>query len=136
MSAARIPEIRAVVAESAYTSMEDNITNGVQRLAGLPAFPFAPLVIFWGQQEAGIDITEVRPIDEIAAISPRPVLLIHGESDSLIPVENSHQLYRAALEPKELYLIPNVGHQNFVRAVGEAYVQKITEFFDRYLLGR
>jgi fermentation-respiration switch protein FrsA (DUF1100 family) len=136
MSAARIPEIRAVVAESAYTSMEDNITNGVQRLAGLPAFPFAPLVIFWGQREAGINISEVRPVDEIASLSPRPVLIVHGERDDLIPVENAHHLYQAAQEPKELYLIPNAGHTNFVHAGGEAYVQKIVEFFDRNLLGR
>jgi len=134
MATARIPEIRAVIAESTYTRMEDNIQTGVQRLAGLPPFPFAPLIIFWGQQEAGIDIRQVRPIDDIATLSPRPVLLVHGELDDLIPVVNAHQLYEAAHEPKELYLIPNAGHGGFIEAAGEAYARKITEFFNNSLV--
>jgi fermentation-respiration switch protein FrsA (DUF1100 family) len=134
MAAARIPEVGAVVAESAYTSLEDNIRNGVERLAFLPAFPFAPLVVFWGQQEAGIDIAQVRPVDDIASISPRPILIVHGERDDIIPVENAHKLYEAAREPKELYLLPEAGHYNFAGVQG--YMQKITEFFDRSLLGK
>lgn len=134
MAAARIPEVRAVVAESAYTSLEDNIQNGVERLAFLPAFPFAPLVVFWGQWESGIDIAQVRPVDEIASISPRPVLIVHGELDEIIPVENAHRLYQAALEPKEVYLLPGAGHYNFAGVGGEAYAQKIVEFFGRHLL--
>ena len=136
MSAARIPQVRAVVAESAYTSLEDNVTNGVRQVAGLPPFPFAPLVIFFGQQEAGLDITAVRPVDDMASISPRPILIVHGELDETIPVANAHRLYEAAGEPKELYVIPNAGHAGLVQAGAEEYVRRVVGFFDQYLLGR
>jgi uncharacterized protein len=136
MTAARVPAVRAVAAVSAYTSLEDNIKSGVERMANLPAFPFAPLVVFWGQWEAGIDITQVRPVAEIASISPRPILLVHGELDQLVPVENAHRLYAAARQPKELFLVPAAAHGNVISVGGDGYVQKITEFFDRYLLGR
>ena len=72
MATARIPQISAVIAESAFTSLEDNIRTGVEKLAGLPPFPFAPLVVSFGQFEAGVDIRQVRSIDDIASISPRP----------------------------------------------------------------
>jgi fermentation-respiration switch protein FrsA (DUF1100 family) len=136
MSAARYPELKATIAESAYTSMEDNITTGVQKLAGLPPFPFAPLIIFWGEWEANIKMSQVRPIDDIASISPRAILLVHGELDDLIPVENAHQLYAAARDPKALEIIPNAGHQDMVAPGGEAYAQTIISFFDKYLLGK
>ncbi len=136
MSAARIPQVRAVVAESAYTSLEDNVTNGVRQVAGLPPFPFAPLVIYFGQQAAGLDITAVRPVDDMASISPRPILIVHGELDETIPVANAHRLYEAAGEPKELYVIPNAGHAGLVQAGAEEYVRRVVGFFDQYLLGR
>lgn len=136
MAAARYPELKATIAESAYTSMEDNITTGVQKLAGLPPFPFAPLIIFWGEWEANMKMSQVRPIDDIASISPRAILLVHGELDDLIPVENAHQLYAAARDPKALEIIANAGHQDMVAPGGEAYAQTITAFFDKYLLGK
>jgi fermentation-respiration switch protein FrsA (DUF1100 family) len=136
LAAAQLPQVKAVAALSAYTSMEDNIKNGVERLAGLPAFPFAPLVIFWGEQEAGMKIGQVRPVDAIAQISPRAVLLVHGDQDSLIPVENAYALYEAASEPKELYIVPGAGHQSFLPIAGQPYADKLTSFFDQYLLGQ
>ncbi len=136
MAAAQIPQARAVVAESTYASLEDNITNGVRQVAGLPPFPFAPLVIFFGQQEAGLDMTAVRPVDDIASISPRPILIVHGELDETIPVANAHKLYEAAGEPKELYVIPNAGHTGLVQAGAEEYARRVAGFFDEYLLAR
>lgn len=43
-------------------------------------------------------------------ISPRPLLLVHGANDSVMPVECSRLIYERALEPKELVIIPNAGH--------------------------
>lgn len=136
MATARIPEIKAVVARSAYTSIEDNIGNGVESLTRLPSFPFAPLVVFFGQQQAGVDIRQVRPVDDIVTISPRPVLLVHGALDKTIPVANSYALYEAAKAPKELYIIENAGHGMLPQAGGEEYVRRVVGFFDRYLLER
>lgn len=130
LAGARLPHIRAVIAESGYTSLQDNVNSGVKNLVGLPPFPFGPLIVFFGQQEAGLDITQVRPIDVVADISPRPVLFIHGALDRPIPVENAYQLYAAAQEPKELYVMPDAGHCCFLEIGGSAYAQKIITFFD------
>jgi alpha-beta hydrolase superfamily lysophospholipase len=134
LATAAISEIDAVIAESAFTSVEDNISDSVQVLTGLPAFPFAPLVVFFGQREAGVDISAVRPVDIIASISPRAVLLIHGDLDATIPVRNAYALYEAAAEPKELYVLPGVGHGGFLWAQPEEYPKRILAFLEKYLL--
>ena len=126
--------VKAVIAQSTFTSVEDNISDSFKALTGLPPFPFAPLVVWFGEREAGVDISQVSPLDEIEAISPRAVLIVHGELDELIPVENAHRLYAAAGEPKELYVIANAGHSELPQAQPEEYRKRIVGFFDRHLL--
>jgi pimeloyl-ACP methyl ester carboxylesterase len=51
------------------------------------------------------------PPDEAAArISPVPLLIVHGDKDHYFPPEHARQLYMAAEEPKELWLMPGMGH--------------------------
>jgi fermentation-respiration switch protein FrsA (DUF1100 family) len=53
-------------------------------------------------QTAGTDMA-----DEIA---PRPLLLIHGEADEILPAACSHDIHRRAGEPKRLILYPGCRH--------------------------
>ncbi len=132
-AAARLPQVKATVAESAFSSLEDNIEQGVRELTGLPPFPFAPLVIWFGEREAGVKIQLVRPIDDLTQIAPRAIMFIHGEKDTLIDVSNSQRLYEAASEPKALYLIPNAGHGGLLEANQEEFERHIVTFLDLYL---
>jgi pimeloyl-ACP methyl ester carboxylesterase len=132
-AAARIPQVKATVAESAFSSLEDNVEQGVRELTGLPPFPFAPMVIWFGEREAGAKIQLVRPIDDLAQIAPRAIMFIHGEKDTLVDVSNSHRLYEAALEPKALYLIPNAGHGGLLETDPEEFEGRIVTFLDLYL---
>jgi alpha/beta superfamily hydrolase len=53
----------------------------------------------------------ISPIRWIDGISPRPLLLVHGNADEVIPVEHAHKLYEKAKQPKELIIIPNGKHR-------------------------
>jgi dipeptidyl aminopeptidase/acylaminoacyl peptidase len=53
----------------------------------------------------------VSPIKWIDKISPRPLLLVHGDADELIPLEHAHKLYRKAKEPKELKIVAGAKHR-------------------------
>lgn len=53
----------------------------------------------------------ISPIQWIDRISPRPLLLVHGDADELVPLEHAHRLYRQAKEPKELVVIPGAKHR-------------------------
>ena len=55
------------------------------------------------------------PLAAVAAISPLPLLLIHGERDTIVPAHHSQRLYEAAAQPKELWTVPKVGHIQSVR---------------------
>jgi len=54
---------------------------------------------------------EVRPIDCVAGIAPRPLLLVHGNKDETVDVGHAHQLYKKSGEPKQLVIIDGAGHR-------------------------
>ncbi len=43
-------------------------------------------------------------------VSPRPLLLVHGDRDTVLPAECSKLIYERALEPKELVILHGAGH--------------------------
>jgi pimeloyl-ACP methyl ester carboxylesterase len=56
------------------------------------------------------DPVPMAPADAIARIAPTPVLIVHGDQDDFFPVDHAQQLYAAARDPKELWIIPGFGH--------------------------
>jgi len=60
----------------------------------------------------------VKPIDYVAKISPRPLLLVHGRNDETVVVSEAYKLYDKAGEPKKLVIVEGAGHR--LRRSGEA----------------
>jgi pimeloyl-ACP methyl ester carboxylesterase len=58
----------------------------------------------------GWKLVPVPPAEAAARISPVPLLIVHGDQDPYFPPEHARQLYMAAQEPKELWLLPGMGH--------------------------
>lgn len=72
---------------------------------------------------------EFNPIDYIARIAPRPVLLMHGTADTVCPVSMAHRLYAAAGKPKELWLIEGANHYEAMQEMaGQAHSRLLTFF--------
>lgn len=67
----------------------------------------------------------------IRQISPTPLLIIHGLEDDTVPVEHGRQLFAAAVEPKQLLLLPNHGHS--FTGCSERFVPNITEWLTRQI---
>jgi dipeptidyl aminopeptidase/acylaminoacyl peptidase len=64
----------------------------------------------------------VSPINWIDKISPRPLLLVHGDADELIPLKHAHRLYQKAKEPKELKIVPGAKHKMRLEKAAMAFV--------------
>lgn len=51
-----------------------------------------------------------RPLDVVAAIAPRPLLLLHPSRDAVTPTEQSIELFRHAAMPVDLHLFAGIDH--------------------------
>ncbi len=122
LAAARRPEIEALVADSAFTSLEDELAVRIP-------FPLLrPPVRFFAEQAAGGSIQSVRPVDEIGRLSPRPVFIIQGLADRSIPLDSGRRLYEAAGEPRSLWQEEGIGHVEMLAARPDDYEARVMAF--------
>jgi alpha-beta hydrolase superfamily lysophospholipase len=130
--AARSPQIQAVAADSPFTGIAEVVAYGASRRR-LPARLVVPMADAMTGLRYGYRFGAVRPIEVVGAISPRPLLLIHGAADSLIPVSHTHHHFAAAREPKELWIVEGQEHCGAYFADRAGYVERVAAFFDRHL---
>ncbi|MDD3718370.1 MAG: alpha/beta fold hydrolase [Actinomycetota bacterium] len=57
------------------------------------------------------DMLDSSPIGMVSAVSPTPLLFIHGDEDDTVPVDEARRLYEAASEPRELLIVRGGGHK-------------------------
>ena len=74
---------------------------GVIRSAGFPADPDA-----WGRELAA-----VQPLDAANRLGDRPLLVVHGAEDEVVPVADARALADAAAGPVELRVLVGAGHR-------------------------
>jgi alpha-beta hydrolase superfamily lysophospholipase len=131
--AAAIPQLKAVVSDSPYPSLEESIEIGVRRRGPLGLWPLRAIATAFGLKAIGVNPDLVRPIDDIGEISPRPVLILHGGRDELIPPDTGSQLLAAAVEPKSLWYDSNASHVTLSADKPDEYERRIVAFFDAAL---
>jgi fermentation-respiration switch protein FrsA (DUF1100 family) len=76
-----------------------------------------------------MDLEKQRPVDLIAAIAPRPVLLVTGSEDTTVPPALTRELFDAAREPKTFFVVPGGRHGRYTQAGGESYEARLVAFF-------
>jgi fermentation-respiration switch protein FrsA (DUF1100 family) len=132
-AAARCPDIAAVVADSAYASFIDAAKYSFHVVTRVPHFPMAPLALHWAKWIVHVDANQLRPVDVIGRISPRPIMLTHGVLDEIVPVRHVHTLFQAAEEPKELWVVPDAHHVGARDIDPDLYFQRVESFLKRSL---
>src|SRR5882672_7764123 len=98
--------VRAVIADSPFA---DYRVIARERMAAL----FIPRPLDWLATFLVDD--EYSPRAAVAAISPIPLLLIHGERDRVIGPHHSRLLFDMAEQPKDFWIIPGAGHIEAMR---------------------
>lgn len=127
---ARYPEIEALVADSPFVTLKDEMDLRVP-------FPvIRPLIRFFAEWESGIKLEQVSPLDDISRISPRPVFLIQSMDDGMVPLDSAQRLYDAAGEPRQLWTEPGVPHLSMFTYYEAEYTERVIGFFDQYLLSK
>jgi fermentation-respiration switch protein FrsA (DUF1100 family) len=73
------------------------------------------------------------PIAVVRRIAPRALLVIAPEADRLIHWRQGERLFRAAGEPKELYVVSGAAHADAYVTDAGAYERRVLGFLERYL---
>lgn len=129
------PEIKAVIADSAFARMQDTVEKAIVSLLGENFRLMTPLIVFWAERIAGIRATEINATEWISHLCGRPVMLFQGGEDELIPVNSGRRLFDAACEPKKLWYVPQASHTICDQMELEKDCEMwMVSFFDEYVL--
>ena len=77
-------------------------------------------------------LIEFRPEEQVPRLAPRPLLLIHGIADRLVPPDESRSMFDQAGSPRQLQLLPGIGHFDWVMA-GSSGFKEVTGRVVRFL---
>ncbi len=71
------------------------------------------------------------PSDERIGSVAAPVLVVAGSEDSIVPADQSRELYDRAREPKELLIVPGADHNDAELLAGDRVVEAVVRFIDQ-----
>ncbi len=99
----------ACPAEFSIITRVDNLSSVIDRFRSIGVFrdngfPYSVEEWFNG-------FRVVSPIKYVAGIAPRPLLLVHGNQDETVPLNNVYRLYEKAKEPKQIIIVDGAGHR-------------------------
>jgi pimeloyl-ACP methyl ester carboxylesterase len=134
MAAARLPQLKAVVAEGGYGDFAEETLIPRPNRSGLSGY-FEGAFLWSARQSygllTGLDINLLSPADVIGQIAPRPILLIYGSRE--VSLVGGRRQQAAAGDNAEFWLVEGAGHGNYLDVASEEYETRLANFFDEAL---
>jgi uncharacterized protein len=130
VSAPDLP-VAAVIADAPFAEIHHPVANRM-RDVGYPLAEVGARVIVFGA--ALRTRSRLRnPLDLVARIAPRPLLIISPAEDRLIDRRQSDRLFERANQPKEIYRVAGAGHAEAYAVDPETYRSRVLAFLERHL---
>jgi alpha-beta hydrolase superfamily lysophospholipase len=120
----------AILLECPFDRMLTTVEHRFE-LMGVPAFPFARLLVFWGGAQNGFDAFAHNPVEYAAAVRC-PTLLMHGAGDRLVETPEAEAVYDALAGPKRWELF-DAAHQPYCFKCPDRWAEVTGDFLAEHL---
>ena len=134
-TAAAYADIHAVVADSPFVYVLSAVAGGlIER--GVPeglSFLLARLFVITACLRTRLNLFDIDLVRWVQRVAPRPLLLIFGEQDVIVPTSEVDLVFARAGDPKEVWRVPAAAHRNIHAQQPAEYRQRILEFFEKNL---
>lgn len=117
----------AVILESVFDSMLGTVRNRFDAM-GVPAFPSAELLVFWGGRQFGFDGFAHNPVDYAKSLEC-PALFLHGADDPRATLAEGRRVFAAAPAPRKQFVVfEHVGHDSYAAQQPERWRGAVQPF--------
>jgi uncharacterized protein len=132
MEAAENPAIRVAVLDSPYGSLPELLEVQLTEYSHLPVW-FNPGILAAARLVYGVRTDDLVPIKFARRWGRRPLLMFHGEADTIVPVVQARQLAEAAGPSCRAIILPHVEHVQAYFSNPGRYVATVHAFFEKNL---
>ncbi len=122
--------VRGFVEDCGYTSVWDEFSGELKNQFGLPSFPLLDITNTVCKLQYGWSFKEASPLEMVKKCH-KPMLFIHGDSDTYVPTAMVHRLYEAKTGSKALWLAKGSEHADAYRDHHEEYTMKVKDFISK-----
>lgn len=108
--------VRAVALAGTYPALDETTRKDLDHWGALSGWPAVETL-----RLEGVHVDEVRPIDRLCSIAPRPLLLVDGDADETRVDHQSERMEAAACGPHAQHLVPGAHHGHLMSAGDPEY---------------
>jgi hypothetical protein len=130
-STARTRVADAIIVEAPFDRLRTTVAHRFEQM-GVPAFPAADLLVFWGGVQQGFSGFAHDPRVYAERVR-QPMLLIHGDRDPYVTAAEAESIAAAARGPATSLTGPGVGHASCLRARPALWRDAVARFLDRFV---
>ncbi len=119
----------ALVLECPFGSMLQTVAARFD-LVGVPPFPLANLLTFWGGAINGFNAFSHNAMQYASTIKV-PTLLLHGAKDEYVTTDEVSAIYSQLNGPKKLHVFKSAQHENYNNRFADQWVVQVTSFLKK-----
>jgi alpha-beta hydrolase superfamily lysophospholipase len=124
--------VNAMILESVYPTIQQAITDRLKIRFGWLGTLGTPALTCQLKPRLGFGADELCPVKQVAKITI-PKFFIAGTGDRKTTLEESKELFNAAAEPKQLWLVDGAGHVGAHAFARDEYERRVLEFLAKNL---
>lgn len=125
--------ITSIIIECPFSTLLRTAQNRFQNM-GIPSFPMANLLVFWGGLQTGYNAFSHQPVAYAKNIKV-PSLLLYGEKDKKVLPDETKAIFSNLAGPKVLKTFPRAGHENYLNQYEAEWTQTVSSFLQSYSKG-
>lgn len=126
------PAPDAVVLEAMFPGITEALTNRLRLHLGPPGPALAQLLLWQVPLRMSVSPSQLRPIAEIGKLHS-PLLIAAGTDDQHTTLAETQQIFDAAAEPKDLWLVKGAAHVDLHAFSPDAYEARVGAFLAGHL---
>ena len=115
LRAVGIDEVKAdaLILECPFDRLLTTVQHRFEAM-GVPDFPMARLLLFWGGAQNGFDAFAHNPVDYAQRVQI-PTLIMHGATDPRVSTAEAKAVASSLSGPKAFHVFPDAGHESYCR---------------------